>query len=178
MHHRPPLSQHNGPSNSRQAAIAKLKGKEFEYLVRQKHLVIGRNSSSRGDVDVNMGHSAFISRRHIEIFFEETGNFTLICNGKNGIFVDEAFHRKGTSRVQLAKTCCLRFPSTNTKLFFQSLVDDPEWMMDTSSASSAAATAAVTSAALAPPAAAGAEGEEGAAAAAAAGAAGERALEP
>lgn len=83
--------------------IAKLQGKEFEYLVRQNRLVIGRNSSTRGDVDVNMGHSSFISRRHIEIYFEN-GSFYLICNGKNGVFVDGAFQRKGAAPLQLAKT--------------------------------------------------------------------------
>ena len=30
------------------APIAKLKGKEFEFLVRQERLVIGRNSSTKG----------------------------------------------------------------------------------------------------------------------------------
>ena len=83
--------------------IAKLQGKEFEYLVRQNRLVIGRNSSTRGDVDVNMGHSSFISRRHIEIYFEN-GSFYLSCNGKNGVFVDGAFQRKGAAPLQLAKT--------------------------------------------------------------------------
>ena len=84
--------------------IAKLQGKEFEYLVRQNRLVIGRNSSTRGEVDVNMGHSTFISRKHIEIFYEEDGNFYLTCNGKNGVFVDGAFQRKGASPMLLAKT--------------------------------------------------------------------------
>ena len=84
--------------------IAKLHGKEFEYLVRQNRLVIGRNSSTRGDVDVNMGHSTFISRKHIEIFYEEDGNFYLTCNGKNGVFVDGAFQRKGAPPMLLAKT--------------------------------------------------------------------------
>ena len=84
-------------------AIAKVKGRDFEYLVRQNRLVIGRNSTTRGDVDVNMGHSTFISRKHIEIFYEEN-NFFLTCNGKNGVFVDGAFQRKGAPPLQLAKT--------------------------------------------------------------------------
>ncbi len=84
--------------------IAKLQGREFEYLVRQTRLVIGRNSSTRGEVDVNMGHSTFISRKHVEIFYEDDGRFYLTCNGKNGIFVDGIFQRKGASPLQLAKT--------------------------------------------------------------------------
>ena len=89
----------------RQHPIAKVQGKEFEYLVRQDRLVIGRNSSTRGDVDVNMGHSTFISRKHIEISYDEDeGHFYLACNGKNGVFVDGAFQRKGASPLRLAKT--------------------------------------------------------------------------
>uniref|UniRef100_A0A6M2DIL7 Putative transcription factor of the forkhead/hnf3 family n=1 Tax=Xenopsylla cheopis TaxID=163159 RepID=A0A6M2DIL7_XENCH len=102
--------------------IAKLEGREFEYLVRQKHIVIGRNSS-RGEVDVNMGHSSFISRRHIEVFFEHP-TFLMTCNGKNGVFVDGVFQRKGAPALQLPRTCTFRFPSTNIRLVFQSLVDE------------------------------------------------------
>ncbi len=91
--------------NSLSQPIARLQGKGFEYLVRQNRLVIGRNSSTRGDVDVNMGHSTFISRKHVEIFYEEEdARFYLTCNGKNGIFVDGIFQRKGASPLQLAKT--------------------------------------------------------------------------
>lgn len=103
-------------------AIAKLEGREFEYLVRQKRIIIGRNSS-RGEVDVNMGHSSFISRRHLEVFFEHP-YFYMICNGKNGVFVDGVFKRKGAPAFQLPKTCTFRFPSTNIRLTFQSLVDE------------------------------------------------------
>uniref|UniRef100_A0A8D9EKA8 Forkhead box protein K2 n=1 Tax=Cacopsylla melanoneura TaxID=428564 RepID=A0A8D9EKA8_9HEMI len=105
-------------------AIAKVQGREFEYMVRQKRITIGRNSS-RGDVDVNMGLSSFISRRHIEIFFEHP-NFFMTCNGKNGVFVDGVFQRKGAPALQLPKTCYLRFPSTNIRLLFQSLVDETD----------------------------------------------------
>lgn len=83
-------------------AIARLEGREFEYMVRQKRITIGRNSS-RGEVDVNMGHSSFISRKHIEIFFEHP-HFYMLCNGKNGVFVDGVFQRKGAPSLQLPKT--------------------------------------------------------------------------
>nr|XP_027237864.1 forkhead box protein K1-like [Penaeus vannamei] len=82
--------------------IARLEGKEFEYMVRQSRVVIGRNSS-KGDVDVNMGHNSFISRRHIEIYFE-TPHFYMICNGKNGVFVDGVFQRKGGAAPAAAQT--------------------------------------------------------------------------
>ncbi|XP_030764464.1 forkhead box protein K1-like [Sitophilus oryzae] len=102
--------------------IARIEAKEFEYLVRQNRIVIGRNSS-RGDVDVNMGHSSFISRRHLEVFFDHPF-FYMSCNGKNGVFIDGVFQRKGAPSIRLPKTCTIRFPSTNIRLCFQSLVDD------------------------------------------------------
>ncbi|XP_014293013.1 forkhead box protein K1 isoform X1 [Halyomorpha halys] len=107
---------------SKGTVIAKLEGREFEYMVRQKRIIIGRNSS-RGEVDVNMGHSSFISRRHLELYFEHP-HFFMVCNGKNGVFVDGVFQRKGAPSFKLPKTCTLRFPSTTIRLTFQSLVDE------------------------------------------------------
>lgn len=82
--------------------IARLEGREFEYMVRQSRIIIGRNSS-RGEVDVNMGHSSFISRKHLEVFFDHP-NFYMLCNGKNGVFVDGVFQRKGAPSLLLPKT--------------------------------------------------------------------------
>lgn len=84
------------------AAIARLESREFEYMIRQYRITIGRNSKV-GDVDVNMGHSSFISRKHLEITFESP-HFFMTCNGKNGVFVDGVFQRKGASPLQLPKT--------------------------------------------------------------------------
>ena len=139
--------------------IAKLEGREFEYLVRQSRIIIGRNSSL-GSVDVNMGHSSFVSRKHLQLKFENQ-DFYLSCNGKNGIFVDGVFHRRGAPPLKLpymyvyklyrlsfnvsyclmtqfyfmlnvahlkcgqfSFSCVLRFPSTNVKVRFTSLVSD------------------------------------------------------
>ncbi|KAK0168507.1 hypothetical protein PV327_002298 [Microctonus hyperodae] len=106
------------------APIARLEGREFEYMVRQRRITIGRNSS-KGEVDVNMGHSSFISRRHLELFYDHPC-FFMTCNGKNGVFVDGVFQRKGAPAFKLQKTCMFRFPSTNIRLVFQSLVDEQE----------------------------------------------------
>lgn len=81
------------------APIAKLEGREFEYLVRQSRIVIGRNSSL-GSVDVNMGHSSFVSRRHLELSYRAP-DFYITCNGKNGIFVDGVFHRRAAPPLKL-----------------------------------------------------------------------------
>ncbi|XP_068673091.1 forkhead box protein K1-like [Montipora foliosa] len=102
--------------------IAKLEGREFEYLVRQSCIIIGRNSSL-GSVDVNMGHSSFVSRKHLQLKYENP-DFYLSCNGKNGIFVDGTFHRRGAPPLKLPDVCVLRFPSTNVKVRFTSLVSD------------------------------------------------------
>lgn len=83
-------------------AIARLEGRDFEYLMRQSRISVGRNSS-KGDVDVNMGHSSFISRVHLEIMYDEP-NFFLKCGGKNGIFIDGVFQRKGAPPLQLPRT--------------------------------------------------------------------------
>ncbi|XP_059059132.1 forkhead box protein K1 [Achroia grisella] len=103
-------------------AIARLDGRDFEYVIRQNRVVIGRNSS-RGQVDVNMGHSSFISRRHLELLYEHP-DFYLTCNSKNGVLVDGVFQRKGSPAMLLPKRCTLRFPSTNIRLEFQSLVEE------------------------------------------------------
>ena len=82
-------------------ALARLEGRDFEFVMRQKTVTVGRNSS-HGSVDVNMGHSSFISRRHLQITFEEP-NFFLRCLGKNGVFVDGVFQRRGAPPIQLPR---------------------------------------------------------------------------
>ena len=83
--------------------IAKIQGKEFEYSMRQARVVIGRNSSTQGDVDIHLGNSSFISRAHVEILFEQQ-QFYLKCNGKNGIFMDGQFQRKSAPPLAMPKT--------------------------------------------------------------------------
>ncbi|XP_030645960.1 forkhead box protein K2 isoform X3 [Chanos chanos] len=106
-------------------AVARLEGREFEYLMKKRSVTIGRNSS-QGSVDVSMGHSSFISRRHLEIFTAGEdgaggGDFYLRCLGKNGVFVDGVFLRRGAPPLQLPRVCTFRFPSTNIKITFTAL---------------------------------------------------------
>lgn len=101
--------------------IARLETRDFEYLVRSKKVTIGRNSST-GTVDVSMGNSSFISRRHIEIRYEPP-HFFMSCLGKNGVFIDGIFYRKGPLMTPLASKCTFRFPSTNFRVHFESLVN-------------------------------------------------------
>ena len=87
--------------------VARLEGREFEYVMKKRSVTIGRNSS-QGSVDVSMGHSSFISRRHLEIFTVTDdgpggGDFYLRCLGKNGVFVDGVFLRRGAPPLQLPR---------------------------------------------------------------------------
>lgn len=100
-------------------ALARLEGRDFEFVMRQKTVTVGRNSS-HGSVDVNMGHSSFISRRHLQITFEEP-HFYLRCLGKNGVFVDGVFQRRGAPPLLLPRECTFRFPSTVIKIQFTTL---------------------------------------------------------
>ncbi|XP_064449437.1 forkhead box protein K1 isoform X2 [Mirounga angustirostris] len=105
-------------------ALARLEGREFEFLMRQPSVTIGRNSS-QGSVDLSMGLSSFISRRHLQLTFQEP-HFYLRCLGKNGVFVDGAFQRRGAPALQLPKQCTFRFPSTAIKIQFTSLYRQEE----------------------------------------------------
>lgn len=82
-----------------QNAYAKLEGRDFEFFMVKRRISIGRNSK-QGAVDVNMGSTRFISRKHLEISFEGQ-RFFLLCRGKNGIFVDDIFQRREAKRMQL-----------------------------------------------------------------------------
>ncbi|XP_053131994.1 forkhead box protein K1 isoform X2 [Hemicordylus capensis] len=111
--------------------LARLQGRDVEFLMRQAAVTIGRNSS-QGSVDVHMGHSSFISRRHLELAFRAP-HFYLRCLGKNGVFVDGAFQRRGGPALQLPPQCTFRFPSTVIKIQFTSLYHKEEVKEDASS---------------------------------------------
>lgn len=83
-------------------ALARLEGRDFEFVMRQRTVTIGRNSS-HGSVDINMGHSSFISRRHLLISYDEASGFSLRCLGKNGVFVDGVFQRRGAPPLSLPR---------------------------------------------------------------------------
>ncbi|XP_037545858.1 forkhead box protein K1 isoform X1 [Nematolebias whitei] len=106
-------------------ALARLEGRDFEFVMRQRTVTIGRNSS-HGSVDINMGHSSFISRRHLQIIYDEAVGFSLRCLGKNGVFVDGVFQRRGAPPLPLPRECVFRFPSTVIKIQFMSLLDAEE----------------------------------------------------
>ncbi|XP_060116598.1 forkhead box protein K1 isoform X2 [Heteronotia binoei] len=125
------LQQPPPPSLLLPAPLGRLQGRDFEFLVRQASVTIGRNSS-QGAVDVHMGHSSFISRRHLELAFRAP-HFYLRCLGKNGVFVDGAFQRRGGPALQLPPQCTFRFPSTVIKIQFTSFYHKEEVKEEASS---------------------------------------------
>ena len=92
----------NFPIKGRILARLRLHGKGYEYFMTKLKLLIGRNSS-KGAVDIDIGHSSFISRNHLTIVYED-GEFYLSCGGKNGVFVDDVFQKIGAPRMQLPKS--------------------------------------------------------------------------
>ena len=80
-------------------AYARLEGRDFDFFMLKRRITIGRNSKL-GGVDVNMGNSRFISRRHLDILMERNQLY-LVCRGKNGVFVDDIFQKRENKRLQL-----------------------------------------------------------------------------
>lgn len=90
-------------SNTNQPTIfayARLDFQSFTFYVQTLHAIIGRRSENdfSHKVDVNLGPSKAISRRHAQIFYNfGTGRFELSIIGKNGAFVDDIFVERGNT---------------------------------------------------------------------------------
>eukprot|EP01137_Pigoraptor_chileana_P002260 Opistho-2@40847 len=70
-------------------AYAKLQGEDFVYYVQTLGITIGRKTQKTDDVDVDLGNSKQLSRRHARIEYNfTTRHFELKCLGKNGVVVD------------------------------------------------------------------------------------------
>ncbi|XP_060760300.1 forkhead box protein K2-like [Neoarius graeffei] len=101
-------------------AVARLQARELQYLMQKRSVTVGRNSS-QGCVDVSVGSSSFISRTHLQLFTGDSGDFYLRCLGKNGVFVDGVFLRRGAPALHIPPVCTFRFPSTSIKITFTAL---------------------------------------------------------
>ncbi|XP_043206631.1 forkhead box protein K1-like isoform X3 [Amphibalanus amphitrite] len=101
--------------------LAKIEWNDKEYLMRQKRITLGRHSS-KGDVDVDLGDSSFISRVHLEIIFKEP-DFFMKCHSKNGVFVDDDFQRPSDGLQIIPSRCMIGFPSTGMFMVFVSQVN-------------------------------------------------------
>ncbi|EDO19605.1 hypothetical protein Kpol_1018p143 [Vanderwaltozyma polyspora DSM 70294] len=82
------------------SAYARLDFQSFTFYVQTLHVIIGRRSENdfTHKVDVNLGPSKSISRRHAQIFYNfGTGRFELSVIGKNGAFIDDVFVERGNT---------------------------------------------------------------------------------
>ncbi|AET38328.1 Fhl1p Ecym_2615 [Eremothecium cymbalariae DBVPG len=83
---------------SKISAYACLDFQNFTFYVQTLQVIIGRRSENdfTHKVDVNLGPSKSISRRHAKIFYNfGTERFELSIMGKNGAFVDDTFVERG-----------------------------------------------------------------------------------
>uniref|UniRef100_A0A182LVF1 Fork-head domain-containing protein n=1 Tax=Anopheles culicifacies TaxID=139723 RepID=A0A182LVF1_9DIPT len=102
--------------------IGRLISKDNMLLISEDVIEVGRNSS-KSQVDFHVGKNSFISRKHFIIQHDMNDEFTLFCLSKNGVFIDNVFHRKSGEPYKLPKLCSIRFPSTNIKIQFENLID-------------------------------------------------------
>ncbi|XP_063705302.1 forkhead box protein K2 isoform X2 [Culicoides brevitarsis] len=123
-HHTQGGGLHNAGSGSGNF-IARLMSKDNILLVSDHTIEIGRNSS-KSSVHFHVGKNSFVSRKHIVLQFDpKSKGFYMLCLSKNGVFVDGVFTRKGAEPLRLPKQCALRFPSTNIRINFENLANQP-----------------------------------------------------
>ena len=95
---------------SKISAYARLDFQSFTFYVQTLQVIIGRRSENdfSHKVDVNLGASKSISRRHAQIFYNfGTGRFELSIMGKNGAFVDDTFVERGLTVCLLYTSRCV-----------------------------------------------------------------------
>ncbi|KAJ2696813.1 hypothetical protein H4218_004352 [Coemansia sp. IMI 209128] len=81
-------------------AYAKLEGPDFCYYVRTLEVLLGRYQSAddQEQVDIDLGDSKAVSRRHAKIFYNfMSQSFELQVFGKNGCLVDDEYYARGMS---------------------------------------------------------------------------------
>ncbi|CDW56959.1 forkhead box protein K2 [Trichuris trichiura] len=102
--------------------LARVDSDEVSFVVCKSRVVIGRYSQ-RSPPDIGIvDRGCLVSRAHLELQLQTNGRWTLLCNGKNGIFVDSTIHRRDASvPCCIPDECTLRFPSTELRLHFRSL---------------------------------------------------------
>ncbi|CAG5088898.1 Oidioi.mRNA.OKI2018_I69.PAR.g12006.t1.cds [Oikopleura dioica] len=93
------------------------------FEVKSERFSVGRGQNS----NMPIASSNLVSRKHIEFLRDrEKGTFNLVCNGKNGIFVDGIFHKTTLpdgQPIELKESCLVRFPSTKIQIRFKSLLN-------------------------------------------------------
>lgn len=73
-------------------AYAKIESAEFSYFVRKLEVVLGRQVAENELIDVHVGGSKSISRKHAKIQFNfSLQSFEIVVMGKNGAIIDGQF---------------------------------------------------------------------------------------
>jgi type I restriction-modification system DNA methylase subunit len=86
----------------KEKAFAKLQGKGWYYYLKRLSVTIGRKTDSSENVDVNLGLSKTISRRHAKIEYNyETKQWELDCIGRNPVLIDGIAFEAETKRIPL-----------------------------------------------------------------------------
>lgn len=94
------LNKSESDDNSKVSAYARLEFENFIFYVQTLQVVLGRKSENdqSHSVDVHLGDSKAISRKHAKIFYNfGTERFELSIQGKNGAFVDDVFVERGAT---------------------------------------------------------------------------------
>jgi hypothetical protein len=79
-------------------AYAKLEGDDLCYYIRTMQVSLGRRVSKPDSVDIPLGNTKSVSRKHANLFYNFTNKrFEMIVHGKNGAFVNEQFIEKGVT---------------------------------------------------------------------------------
>lgn len=95
-------------------AYAKLQGENFLYYVQTLSIVLGRRVVGYEDVDVDLGQSKTISRRHARIDYDfNSRQFKLSPLGKNGVIVNGILYQstappipmESRSAIQVGDVC-------------------------------------------------------------------------
>jgi hypothetical protein len=75
-------------------------------------VVIGRRTSTSEDVDVHLGSSKMISRRHVQIEYNyEKKQWELCCLGKNPVIIDRKVFEPGSPKIPLKSKYVPPLPS-------------------------------------------------------------------
>lgn len=82
--------------------IGRLISKDNMLLISEDIIEVGRNSS-KSQVDFHVGKNSFVSRKHFIIQHDMNDDFNLFCLSKNGVFIDNVFHRKCPEPYKLPK---------------------------------------------------------------------------
>ncbi|VDL40621.1 unnamed protein product [Hymenolepis diminuta] len=93
-------------------------GPNFTHCLKKEVITVGRRSPL--PIDICLGESACISRKHLELH-TINGSLFLRILGKNGIFIDEEFQMFSEKLVPVPNCCKLRFPSTPITLVVEVL---------------------------------------------------------